>query len=295
MDFLASLPHYRDHLEPIAARMDATSWVSSIQASYGEGTIVVASARDLRRARRPAVFVEHGAGQTYRGVRLAAYPGGDHRERVRLFICPNKRVADANRARYPDARAAVVGCPKLDRWAGVVPQGQEVAIGFHWPCKVVSETYSAYSHYAAALRDLSDWYGSVVGTWHPRWGDGLREPYKTSGIEPVTSFEEVMQRARVFITDNSSAGWEAMAIGIPVVWLNAPWYRRNVEHGLRFWEFANAGVQVDDPSELVQGVERALADPPQIRERRREAVASIYGEMDGKAAQRAARAIEEME
>jgi len=293
MDFLASAPHYRDHLAPIAEEIGGT-FVSRIEANAGKGPLVVASARDLRTTKRPAIFVEHGAGQTYRGVRLAAYPGGDHRERVKLFICPSARVAAANRARY-DTQTVVVGCPKLDRFAGFTPTGTEVAIGFHWPCRVVPETYSAFGHYYEALSGLVSRFGSVVGTFHPRWGEALLEPYRNSGIKPVASFEEVVKRASVFITDNSSAGWEAMALGIPVVWLNAPWYRKDVEHGLRFWEWANAGVQVDEPAGLVAGVELALEDPKPVRRRRREAVKAIYGEMDGKAAHRAARAIEEME
>jgi len=293
MDFLASAPHYRDHLTPIAEEIGGT-FVSRIEASAGEGLIVVASARDLRTTKRPAIFVEHGTGQTYRGVKLAAYPGGDHRERVKLFICPSARVAAANRARYV-AQTAVVGCPKLDRFAGFTPTGTEVAIGFHWPCRVVPETYSAFGHYAEALSGLVSHFGSVVGTFHPRWGDSLLEPYRRSGIKIERRFEEVVKRASVFITDNSSAGWEAMALGIPVVWLNAPWYRKDVENGLRFWEWANAGVQVDEPAGLVAGVELALEDPKPLQRRRREAVKAIYGEMDGKATHRAARAIEEME
>jgi hypothetical protein len=294
MDFLASAPHYRDHLAPIAEEIGGT-WVSRIEANAGTGLLVVASARDLRTTKRPAIFVEHGSGQTYRGVRLAAYPGGDHRERVKLFICPSPRVAAANRARYVDAKTIVVGCAKLDRFAGFKPSGTEVAIGFHWPCRVVPETYSAFSFYSEALSGLVSHFGSVVGTFHPRWGDALLEPYRNAGIKVEPRFEEVMKRASVFITDNSSAGWEAMALGIPVVWLNAPWYRRDVEHGLRFWEFANAGIEVDEPAALVAGVELALEDPVPVQRRRREAVKAIYGSLDGKAAHRAARAIEEME
>jgi hypothetical protein len=292
LDFLASQPHYREHLRPIADEIGGR-FVTRLEASYGKGLLVVASQRDLFVGRRPAVFVEHGAGQTYSDSN-PGYPGGEHRENVQLFICPSERVADLNRRRYPEARYAVVGCPKLDRWAGLKPHGTEIAIGFHWPCGIAPEAGTAFEHYSGALSGLVRHFGHILGHGHPRWGEGLTASYVAAGIKPVQTFEEVLERASVYITDNSSAGWEAMAVGIPVVWLNAPWYRRNVEHGLRFWEWADSGVQVDGPEELVAGVETALADPPAIHQRRAEAVAHVYGELDGKAAFRAGQAIEEL-
>lgn len=292
IEFLASQPHYREHLQPIADELGGT-FVSRLEASYGKGLLVVASQRDLFVGRRPAVFVEHGAGQTYSDAN-PGYPGGEHRENVRLFVCPSERVADLNRQRYPEARYAVVGCPKLDRYAGRRLHGQEVAVAFHWPCGVSPEAGTAYPHYSGALYGLVSRFGRVLGHGHPRVMDALTGPYRAAGIEPVLSLEEVFERASVLVVDNSSIGWEAMALGIPVVWMNAPWYRRHVEHGLRFWEFADAGVQVNEPEELIDGIEEALVDIPQVRERRREAVEAIYGSVDGKAAHRAALAIREL-
>lgn len=292
IDFLASQPQYAEHLEPIRQAVGGR-WQTPLEASYGSGLLVVASQRDLFVGRRPAVFVEHGAGQSY-GDRNPGYSGGDHRENVRLFICPNETVAARNQARYPDARSVAVGCPKLDPWAGRRPNGGLVAIGFHWPCGICPEAGTAFPHYSGALGGLSRVFGGILGHGHPRWFEALRTPYIDAGIEPVSSFETILERAAVYVVDNSSTGWEALAVGIPVVWLNAPWYRRDVEHGLRFWTHADSGVQVDDPEDLVAGIEHALADPPQIRERRAAAVAHVYGEMDGKATDRAAQAIEDL-
>lgn len=292
LDFLASQPQYRDHLEPIADALSGR-FVTRLEASYGEGLLVVASQVDLFIGRRPAVFVEHGAGQTYSDSN-PGYAGGDHRENVRLFICPSERVAGLNRARYPQARSVAVGCPKLDRYAGREPDGTEVGIGFHWPCGISPESGTAWEHYSGALSGLVSHFGSVLGHGHPRWGARLTADYVAAGIEPVEDLYEVFERASVYVTDNSSAGWEAMAVGIPVVWLNAPWFRRDVEHGLRFWALADSGVQVNSPSRLIEGIERALEDPPEQRERRREAVTEVYGDMDGKATQRAVEAIREL-
>lgn len=292
IDFLATQPQYEEHLEPIRAAVGGR-FVSRMDASYGSGLLCVASQRDLFVGRRPAVFVEHGAGQTYSDAN-PGYAGGEHRENVELFICPSERVAARNRARYPDARYAVVGCPKLDKWAGHEVTGHAVAFAFHWACSISPETGTAWKYYETAIADVVAEFDEVLGHGHPRIFPALSAPYTAAGAEPVAHLEEVFARASVLVVDNSSVGWEAMALGIPVVWLNAPQYRKNVEHGLRFWEWADSGVQVDEPEDLVAGIERALADPPEIRERRAEAVAHVYGDIDGKASHRAAEAIEEL-
>jgi hypothetical protein len=292
LDFLASQSQYRDHLEPIREAVGGR-FVTRLEASYGKGLLVVASQRDLFVGRRPAIFVEHGAGQTYSDSN-PGYSGGDHRENVELFICPNETVAARNQARYPQAKVAVVGCPKLDAWAGRRRTGDTVAVTFHWPCSVAPEAGSAWDHYYGALSALVSRFGQVLGHGHPRWIDALTGPYTAARVTPVRELEEVFERASVLVVDNSSAGWEAMAVGIPVVWLNSPSYRRDVEHGLRFWTWADSGVQVNRPEDLVAGIETALADPPQIRQRRAEAVAHVFGDIDGKAAHRAALAIEEL-
>jgi len=110
------------------------------------------------------------------------------------------------------------------------------------------------------------------------------------GIEVVESFAEVCRRADVFIADNTSALYEFAAIGRPVVVLNAPFYRRNVHHGLRFWEAADVGIQVDRADALLPAVAHALGDPPERRAAREAALAIVYGYRSG-AAQRAAQAI----
>jgi CDP-glycerol glycerophosphotransferase (TagB/SpsB family) len=120
-------------------------------------------------------------------------------------------------------------------------------------------------------------------TLHRRWNE--------LGVESTPDLGDVFDRASVLVADNTSAMWEAASLDIPLVILDAPWYRLHVDHRLRFWEFADAGVRIGDPADLVGAVELALTDPPEVAQRRREAAEAVFAYRDGKAAQRAAEAI----
>jgi hypothetical protein len=69
--------------------------------------------------------------------------------------------------------------------------------------------------------------------------------------------------------------------------MNSPRYDRRVNHGLRFWEAANVGVQCDDPARLAECIEEALADPPERKAAREAALDLVYAYRTG-AAKRAA-------
>ena len=260
------------------------------------GLIVTASVNNAHyaaRSGRPLVFCEHGAGQTYIGNQ-ASYAGGKHREGVALFLCPNQAVADRNLAAYPRIPAVVVGCPKLDKWHRRKPKARGeapvIAVGWHWDCRVNEETRWAFPYYRDYLARLSV-LGPVLGHGHPRAWDRLGGIYPSLGIEPVQDFEDILRRADVYCCDNSSTLFEFASLNRPVVVVNAPWYRRTHEHGLRFWEAATVGVQVEHPGALNWGVKQALLDPPEQQEARRAGVALAYAYADGHAAERAAAAI----
>jgi CDP-Glycerol:Poly(glycerophosphate) glycerophosphotransferase len=256
-----------------------------------QNPVIVAGYRDMRWAKpRPVIFIEHGAGQTY-GGRTPAHPGGRNRDNVALFICPSGRVVGMNKARYPHIPAIAVGSPVMDRFHRYPskPERGTVAVAFHWNALTAPESRTAFPHFADAIVELAK-ERTVIGHGHPRIARMLRRFYAMHGITWV-ALEDVYRRAEVLVVDNSSVGWEFLSLDRPVVWLNAPWYRRGVEYGLRFWEYADSGVQVDDPADLSFGVAEALLD--RNRARRREVVPEVYAYTDGRASERAARAIEE--
>ena len=86
--------------------------------------------------------------------------------------------------------------------------------------------------------------------------------YRKAGIPFVAAFEDVCRQADLFIADNTSCLFEFAATGRPVVVLNSKYYRRNVNHGLRYWDAADVGIQVDRPEDLVAAVAEALVDAP---------------------------------
>lgn len=261
------------------------------------GPVVTAAVVDLAVSNftgRPQVFAEHGAGQSYSN-RHCSYAGGDkHRDFVRLFLCPNEAAAERNRAFYPEVPALAIGCPKLDAWHREPPKLPEdppvVALSFHWDCRVAPEARSAFPHYRTALRGLGRDF-RLLGHGHPRILQRLAATYRACGIEVVGDFCEVVRRADCYVCDNSSTLYEFASLDRPVVVLNAPWYRRGVEHGLRFWEAANVGVQCDEPEALPAAIRRALRDRREQRAARRAAVQQAYAYCDGQAAARAAEAI----
>lgn len=305
-DFYARERQHADHLLPlwwaltpaergkffshryIEARLLAHGIRPTLEIPRGDVPLVVASAADMKVAKQQRIiFVEHGAGQTY-SVSNPSYAGGEERERVVLFLCPSNRIAALNLARYPRAVVAVVGCPLLDVLAKIHHErGKQpvVAVSFHWENVLVQESRTTFPFYEQAVLELTQHY-KVLGHGHPRIMRHLERQYRSMNIEFVYEFAEVVERADVYACDNSSTLYEFAALGRPVVVLNAPWYRRDVEHGLRFWEYADVGVQVDDPKELVTSIELALQDPPHIRQRRKEIVESVYN-ADGSATERA--------
>ena len=310
IDAYASQSHYHDHLWPIwEALPDKGRFIvhRSLEVSRphdligaypppDRNPIIVAGTPDLMKAaRRPTVFVEHGAGQTYT-TQHPGYAGGPGRGRVGLFLCPNETVAAKNRATYPQASSVVVGSPRVEwlqrRRVDAAVTSREpgnrpvVAFSFHFDCAFWPEARWAFPYYrdplTALIPQLKERY-EVLGHGHPRAWPQLEKFWTRVGAEPVREFTEICERADLYICDNSSTLFEAAAIGIPVILLNAPTYRKDIEIGLRFWEHADIGPQIDNPEHLADTIDDTLLEMDRYERARSRMVSAVYSVVDGSA------------
>lgn len=126
----------------------------------------------------------------------------------------------------------------------------------------------------------------VIGHGHPR-DDHAKKRWESMGVEWVATDDEVFRRASLLIADNTSLMYEFASLGRPVLALNAPWYRRDVEHGLRFWSHV-PGMQIDTPERLWDLDLDAYVSSPEVEMLRERAAVEAYAHVDGHAAQRAA-------
>lgn len=323
LDALVSRSNYADHLLPVAAALreqgvEITVWGPPAVVSAYRGRVragmpprsrtpaLVASHADGRAlSGRPLVLMEHGSGQSYGGsTNHPAYAGGQDRvrDRVLLFVCPGEVAARAVRAAYPQTPVATVGCPRLDAWFAnpPTPDPATVALAFHWDARAVCpEAGTAWPHYAAALpqiaADLRDQGLTVLGHGHPRAMHRMIPAYRAAGIEVVADVDEVFARASILAGDNTSLLWEWASTGRPIILLDAPWYRRDMEHGLRFWQHADSGLRVGEPEKVAYAVAASVGDHLQtFRDCRVRAVADVYAHTDGQAGVRAAASIRDI-
>lgn len=330
--FYATQVSYSHHLEPIfeelrRRKVSAYLW-NSADGVPDDGTpTVIAGQADIAMipGSCPIALVSHGVDQTYRDVDHGSYAGGRNRERVSLFLCPSQRSADVNLARYPSARAAVIGSIRADALASVLParapsggvgaspsgtydeaSAPTVLLSWHWELGICPETRSAWPYYAPVIERLSDEF-RFLGHCHPRDAERFEVIYRELGIEMVSDLAQGLMQADVFVCDNSSALYEVASLDIPVLTLDAPWYRDQPRHGLRFYDQV-PGLRLrayrDQAPEcgrvyphwgrdvLGEAIRMALLDFEETAEERRRVVAQVYDRLiDGKAVSRAADAL----
>lgn len=324
VSLIAGEAHFADHLLPVwrelpperrgvfyigAAHVHRFDGIDGVEALPFEGKVrgldlvVVAAIGDVKRAPGArVVLMEHGAGQSYSN-RHSSYVGGMGRGDVELVLVPNNFAAGRHRRHYPSGPPVeVVGCPKLDELLDLPakPRGTPpvVAVSFHWQPREapVPEVGSAWPAMGRAILDELDALAStgaveVLGHAHPRIAEEVFAEYDRRGWPVAPTFDDVVERADVYVVDNSSTLFEFAALGRPVVVVNAPQYRRLVNHGLRFWRAATIGPNVNAATDVGPAVLAALADGPELRRSREDAVRLAYSVLDGTSARRAAMAI----
>lgn len=220
--------------------------------------IMVAGSQDIPRARGHDVcYVEHGAGQSYNGDARSAgsrgYSGAVHPANVRWYISPRQDHAQAW-----GRTAFAAGCPALDRHAGSEPTGISerltAVITFHWDasrlCPEAGSAIGDFLPHMAAIVTHLDWHGfDVVGHWHPRTPT-MRKAWRELGIPSIPDVDDALSVGHLWLVDNSSVLFEAAALDRPVLALNSLSYRRDVDHGLRFWG-AIPGWEIDSVDDLL--------------------------------------------
>lgn len=291
-------------LDPIPrARLDVMRGRDVSMNPAANRPALVASYGDTKEARRfgygPLVFLEHGIGQSYgaQGDAIGSYSGGRDRGDTELFIVPGPDPAARWRAAYPRARVVEVGSPRVDELPRREPgNGPVVAVSFHWPASLTISGYAgtAIGDYGPVLADVAKTW-PTIGHAHPKadWPERARRVFAKAGIPFVDSFDEVCRQADIYVCDNSSTIYEFAATGRPVVLLNArDWHRNGPELGLRFWAASHVGLNVSDPSRLVDTIAEGLEDAPSRQVARHDALSLVYSYSSG-GARRAADAIVE--
>lgn len=238
------------------------------------------------------IYVEHGAGQAYQGkLHDPSYSGsGGVRHRgVIGYVAPSDTVAQRWRA-----PSVAVGCPKMDQYIGLPRQyrpERTVCFVWHWPCHLLPEAESVWPHYENDFDEIVLRFRAqgfrVIAHEHPKWRGEMTKRMRGFGVEMLESDDDVFKQADIMIVDNSSLAFEFMLLDRPVVFLNAPWYRKDVDHGGRFWEWTRGHPMVDGPDELIMLNLWDWIDPPHLATIR-ETAAKVYAVRDGTSAAKAA-------
>lgn len=241
--------------------------------------VLVASRKDAGfLSDKKVILVEHGAGQRYHRDAGAGGNNQENREVV-LFLAPSERVAENGKSEYPRAKRVAIGSPRVEQLSKLERKPESVVMSWRWNSPGMPEQKGAWERYKVAAKSLAQEY-PVLGHGHPRMKGQLGKQYKDYKISQEWDWSECVKQASALTVDNSSIMWEACALDIPVVVINAPWYRKDQNWGLRFWEYADVGPQVDSPSELSEAVRQVLEED-RWKERRAQAACYVYARIAG--------------
>jgi hypothetical protein len=233
--------------------------------------------------KRPVALLDHGIGQSFgadpdrRISHHFAYPGGDGRD-ADLYLCGSEHAANRERSiTTRHNRIYAIGCAKR------IPQSPRnttpiIALSFHWEATQPPEAVGGFSEFRFALEPMFQQY-KVIGHYHPRMKGRMCKWYTDHNVPIVHNLSEVMQLADVFICDTNSSLYQFALTGKPVVVLNPSWFRKTLNHGLRFWDAAHIGPQVQGPTDwrtFRAALDYAIADPPELQAQRHDALWKVY-------------------
>jgi hypothetical protein len=223
-------------------------------------------------------MMEHGIGHTFG---TPAHPDGKgKRDYVSLFLPPNEYTKRKIQVVRPDVPCIPIGTPKMDQYVNraehVSNEPPIVAIGFHHGDRRKGERGSAFEHYKEILPELHKRY-RLLAYSHPLSEAVHRPIYEQHGIPYTSDFSTVMNTADICINDLSSALYEFLVTWRPVVVLDAPWFRKDVHWGIRFWDYSDIGINVWQPEDLPAAIDKTLLYHETICiSERRKAIIDLY-------------------
>lgn len=256
---------------------------------------IVASYQDVtnlyQAGFRNLIMMEHGIGQTYANNTDGSYISQVRSRYCTSFWMPNRRAAElqAAVATVPVFHIDSYRVQDLQAWRNGSPIANTsnkpvVAVSFHgnlYGCpeqQATSDDWWANGtlHLLAKQTDFD-----LVGHAHPRAAKDLADMWNQIGVPFVDSFEDVVRMADIYITDNSSTLYEAAACDIPVIVLNGVRYRPGVRHGLRFWNYADVGVQVwakndGAAQKVLETIRKIFLEGDSREARRQQIVAELF-------------------
>lgn len=321
IDFFASSIHYIDHLVPIYNQLsdeykgnfytrenlietldNLNIDAKPLQEKNDLEITLTSSFGDLRDARKtgaPIIISEHGAGQSYKDNYSPAYIGGIDRRGAIAALVPGIKQAEKQLKAYPTIPVYPIGIPKLDNYHKNLDlynskvKKDSVVISFHWDCKVEQETRSCYRFYKSIIKEMKkDFNIKIHG--HPRDIKKYKAFADYIKVDHLETFDQVIEEGWIYCCDNSSTIFEWISLNRPVVLLNCHLYRKNIEHGMRFWEYADIGPNVDVPKTFPNVLQKALTNHTQYQQRREEVKNEVYFQPDGQGAKRACLALEDI-
>lgn len=212
------------------------------------------------------ILLEHGAGQVYQSD-VAGWCRGSFKSsyRIKLFLGTNHYCVDAFKKNIKRTPAYVVGCPKLDNIQQEVNNYNNplVVFSWHWDCSSIPETRSGFEFWSKevlAIHKDKEKKFKIAVHGHPRIQDQTLAFCTKHDIPFIKTFDFVLKNANIYVVDNSSTLYEFAVTTKPVILLNNPFYRREVRHGMRFWEHADLGLNCDQIGDIRANIDYIITN-----------------------------------